>query len=72
MNILGLSALLCTVMIFLYLRRRPQRPPSRPSEAVVLLAREGRTIEAIKLHRQLTGDGLRQAKDAVDAIPPRG
>ena len=32
------------------------------------LLRAGRKIEAIKLHRQQTGAGLKEAKDAVDAI----
>jgi ribosomal protein L7/L12 len=31
------------------------------------LADEGRTIEAIKAHRDLLGSGLREAKEAVEA-----
>jgi ribosomal protein L7/L12 len=37
-------------------------------EDVVALARAGKKIEAIKRYRELTGLGLREAKDAVDAI----
>jgi hypothetical protein len=37
-------------------------------EAVLRLARAGRTIEAVKLYRALHGVGLREAKDAVDAM----
>jgi len=35
---------------------------------VVELVRDGRKIDAIKLFRELTGVGLKEAKDAVDAI----
>ena len=37
-------------------------------EDVVALARGGKKIEAIKRYRELTGVGLREAKDAVDGI----
>lgn len=37
-------------------------------EDVVALARGGNTIEAIKRYRELTGAGLREAKDAVDRL----
>ena len=33
--------------------------------------REGRQIDAIKIHRQLTGLGLKDAKDAVDELRRR-
>lgn len=33
------------------------------------LARRGRKIEAIKLHREQTGAGLKDAKDAVERDP---
>jgi ribosomal protein L7/L12 len=36
---------------------------------VVALAREGKTIQAIKLHREMTGLGLAEAKEAVDRLP---
>ncbi|MFI6345750.1 hypothetical protein [Streptomyces sp. NPDC050560] len=32
------------------------------------LVREGRTIQAVKVHREATGASLKEAKDAVDAI----
>lgn len=32
---------------------------------------EGRKIEAIKVHRELTGSGLRASKEAVEAIEDR-
>ncbi len=37
-------------------------------EEVRLLAREGKTIEAIKLLREQTGLGLKEAKEQVDGI----
>jgi ribosomal L7/L12-like protein len=41
--------------------------PGVPAE-VVDLARGGNAIAAIKLYRELTGAGLREAKDVVDSI----
>ena len=38
-----------------------------PSE-VVALARSGNAIAAIKLYRELTGAGLREAKEIVDNL----
>ncbi len=38
-----------------------------PAE-VVALARAGNAIAAIKLYRELTGAGLREAKDVVDSL----
>jgi ribosomal protein L7/L12 len=35
---------------------------------VLALKRAGRTIEAIKLYREATGLGLREAKDYVDQL----
>ena len=35
---------------------------------VVALLRLSRKIEAIKLYRQMTGTGLKEAKDAVDSM----
>lgn len=37
-------------------------------EQVAALARDGRKIEAIKVYRELTGAGLKEAKDAVERI----
>ena len=39
---------------------------------VIALVREGRKIEAIKLYRDLTGAGLKEAKDAVEALERGG
>jgi large subunit ribosomal protein L7/L12 len=38
-----------------------------PAE-VVALARAGNAIAAIKLYRELTGAGLREAKEVVDSV----
>jgi large subunit ribosomal protein L7/L12 len=38
-----------------------------PAE-VVSLARAGNAIAAIKLYRELTGAGLREAKDVIDSL----
>jgi ribosomal protein L7/L12 len=35
---------------------------------VVALARSGNAIAAIKLYRELTGVGLREAKDVIDSL----
>ncbi|MCQ8192927.1 ribosomal protein L7/L12 [Streptomyces rugosispiralis] len=37
-------------------------------ERVVALVREGKKIEAIKVYRQLTDAGLKEAKDAVERM----
>ncbi len=47
----------------------PEPPASRPgalSPQVAALIAAGRKIEAIKLYRQETGEGLKQAKAAVE------
>jgi len=44
-----------------------QIPESKISELADLIA-GGRKIEAIKLYRELTGLGLKEAKDAIDAL----
>lgn len=38
------------------------------SDTIRALVRAGRMIDAIKLYRERTGAGLKDAKDAVDAI----
>jgi ribosomal protein L7/L12 len=48
-------------------------PPPEPgfigfTPDVVAATRAGELINAIKLHRQHTGLGLREAKDAVDSL----
>ena len=35
---------------------------------VVALVRDGKKIQAIKVYREITGAGLKEAKDAVEAI----
>jgi len=47
--------------------RVPQQHESLEGR-VLLLMNAGKKIEAIKLYRQATGDGLKEAKDAVEAI----
>ncbi|MFE2515033.1 ribosomal protein L7/L12 [Streptomyces mirabilis] len=42
--------------------------PDPELEQVVALAREGRKIQAIKVYREVTGAGLKEAKDAVDRL----
>ncbi|MEV4445784.1 MULTISPECIES: ribosomal protein L7/L12 [Streptomyces] len=37
-------------------------------EQVAALARDGRKIQAIKVYREVTGAGLKEAKDAVDRL----
>ena len=49
----------------------PQRPPSADSSLewdVVSLLEQGRKIDAVKVYRERTGVGLKQAKDAVETI----
>jgi len=46
--------------------------PERLSEEVQMLANDpAKKIQAIKLHRELTGLGLKEAKDAVEAFISR-
>ncbi len=47
-------------------------PAADPLDPVRALARDpARTIEAIKLYREITGAGLKEAKDAVDQMTRR-
>ena len=44
-------------------------PGEHPRMAEVrALAAAGRKIEAIKIHREITGLGLKESKDAIDAM----
>ncbi|WP_433624237.1 ribosomal protein L7/L12 [Nocardia sp. CA-120079] len=45
----------------------PSQDPATPYDEIDELIRQGRKIHAIKLYRDLTGSGLREAKDAVEA-----
>jgi ribosomal protein L7/L12 len=38
-------------------------------DEVQALRRDGKTLHAIKLYRERTGVGLKEAKDAVEAMP---
>jgi ribosomal protein L7/L12 len=50
----------------------PDAPaPRGPAAEVENLIRAGRKIEAIKAWRESTGQGLREAKEAVEAIERR-
>ena len=43
-------------------------PDQGPSAEMINLVRAGKKIEAIKLYREMTGVGLKQAKDFVDSL----
>jgi len=49
---------------------REDAPPARASsdDDIRKLAKKGKTIEAIKLYRERHGVGLKEAKDAVEAL----
>ncbi|MHB1038442.1 MAG: ribosomal protein L7/L12 [Pirellulales bacterium] len=50
----------------------PQKPVAESWEPeIVALMEQGRKIEAIKLYREKTGLGLKDAKEAVEAIAAR-
>jgi len=42
--------------------------PASASPEIVALVRIGKPIQAIKLYRQMTGAGLKEAKDAIDRL----
>ena len=60
------------IMKHLGLAEPPASRPGALSPQVDALIAAGRKIEAIKLYRQETGEGLKQAKAAVEAanVPP--
>uniref|UniRef100_A0AAU2VHL8 Ribosomal protein L7/L12 n=1 Tax=Streptomyces sp. NBC_00003 TaxID=2903608 RepID=A0AAU2VHL8_9ACTN len=45
-----------------------EEPPILGMERVHELLRQGKKIEAIKVYRQLTGEGLKESKDAVERM----
>ncbi len=45
-----------------------EEPDARVSPEVIELVRRGRKIQAIKLFRQETGVGLREAKEFVESL----
>ena len=51
-----------------YQAEQVQDPLQIGMAEVVALLRMNRKIEAIKLYRQMTGTGLKEAKDAVDSM----
>lgn len=80
---LGFAAALALAAILRFRRvRRSQgdltKPPRFPPQfsdlspelrsQILLLKAEGRVIEAIKLVRERTGQGLKEAKDIVEAV----
>lgn len=44
---------------------------SQDTDPVLELVRQGKKIQAIKVYRERTGVGLRQAKDAIDSMALR-
>ena len=54
------------IMKHLGLAEPPSSRPGALSPQVAALLADGRKIEAIKLYRQETGEGLKRAKAAVD------
>ena len=46
----------------------PREPEPRVSPEILDLVREGRKIEAIKVYREETGVGLKEAKDFIDSL----
>lgn len=80
--LLGLAVLTLLVVVGLVIVLASRRgvevvtlkapPPGQPSlgadASPEQLLRAGRKIEAIKRHRELTGVGLREAKEAVEAM----
>lgn len=56
-------------LVMQHLEIRDYAPPAPdPLAQVRDLARRGRKIEAIKAYRELTGVGLKEAKDAVEGL----
>ncbi|MFJ3882966.1 hypothetical protein ACIPW5_36645 [Streptomyces sp. NPDC090077] len=49
-----------------------EEPEPAGMDEVRALVREGRTVSAIKVYRQITGAGLAEAKRAVDALEAVG
>ncbi|MGD0515905.1 MAG: ribosomal protein L7/L12 [Thermoguttaceae bacterium] len=47
---------------------RPEVPPGSLEEQVLGLMRASKKIEAVKLYREMTGAGLKEAVDAVEDL----
>jgi len=43
-------------------------PPAAASPEIVALVSDGKLIQAITVYRQMTGMGLKESKDAIDAL----
>ena len=50
------------------LNAQPKTPTTDPNEDVRQLVLQGKKIDAIRLYRERTGLGLKEAKDAVEAL----
>lgn len=71
-----LAALLLVVAVAAVLRLRGggpalPEPPATP-DGVLRLLRDGRTIDAVAMQRRLTGQGLYDAKQAIDRMRDTG
>lgn len=50
------------------LEEHPFADPGEISDEVRALVAEGKTMQALQLHREQTGAGLADAKDAIEAV----
>ncbi|HEY7349566.1 MAG TPA: ribosomal protein L7/L12 [Ktedonobacterales bacterium] len=55
-------------LVLLRLGIDPNTAFAGPSEQIKWLLMQGKKIEAIKVYREQTGLGLKEAKDTIDAI----
>ena len=53
-------------------REEPDFDSTAVSDEVMALVGQNRVIEAVKLHRELTGLGLAEAKAAIDSVSATG
>jgi len=70
---LGAELLILGFLVWLLAPRRAAAPPVHGQgtmDDVQRLVREGHTIAAIKIYRGIHGGGLKEAKEAVDAMRP--
>jgi len=69
----GVVLLILGFLVWLLAAPRTTAPPARGQRTmddVQRLVREGHTIAAIKIYRGIHGVGLKEAKEAVDAMRP--
>lgn len=50
------------------LPEHPRADPGAISDEVRALVTEGKTMQAMQLHREQTGAGLAEAKDAIESL----